>query len=385
MKYLYLFAFVLLVSSCNRNKFVEFTGTMPGINNGAFVIKDAQGTVIISEIINDGKFHTKTLLQKPGYYDLFITGDIEKDYKKHVYDVYLEGGNYTISAEADKLYLYPTIKTESKTQNELSAYYTEAAEKTHEADVAAQNISALLYDKNSPAAVSGNTADLQKQFEQAQENFAKTQAVALDDFVTKNPQNDVAAHILSQIDYKKDPVSYYAVFQKFSQAQQNTVDGKNEGDDLKELIKLAPGAPAPPLVGKTFDGKPFDAKSINKKVILVEFWRSDVQASRDNHKMLVGGYYSPVKNKDFTVVSVSLDTKPDVWTAAVKQDGLTWTQVSDLKGQTSPNMASWAVNTIPTYDLVDGNWKFIKRDVDFEKIGQEVNKYLKISVANSQQ
>jgi hypothetical protein len=385
MKYLYFFAFIILASSCNRAKFVEFTGTMPGINNGAFVIKDAQGNIIVSENIFDGKFHTKNILQKPGYYDLFITGDIEKDYKKHVYDVYLEGGTYTINAEADKLYLYPTIKTDSKTQNELSEYYTAAAEKTHEADATVQNLTNLMYDKNSPAAIAGTTADLQKQLDQAQETFAKTQAVALGDFVSKNPQNDVAAHILSQIDYKKDPASYYVVFQKFSSAQQNTVDGKNEGDDLKELVKLAPGAATPQLAGKMPDGKPFDPKSINKKVILVEFWRSDVEASRSNHKMLVNGYYSPIKNKDFTVVSVSLDTKADVWAKAVKEDGLTWIQVSDLKGQTSPNMTSWAVNTIPTYDLVDGNWHFIKRDVDFGKIGEEVNKYLKIKVANSQQ
>lgn len=383
MKYIYFFAFLILASSCNRTKFVEFTGTMPGINNGAFVIKDAQGNIIVSEIINDGRFHTKNILQKPGYYDLFITGDIEKDYKKHVYDVYLEGGTYTISAEADKLYLYPTIKTESKIENELSEYYTEAAEKTHDADVAVQNITSLLYDKNSPAVAAGNVADLQKQLEQAQETFAKTQAVVLGDFVTKNPQNEVAAHILSGIDYKKDPASYYAVFQKFSSAQQNTADGKSEGDDLKELVKLAPGAPAPQLAGNTPDGKPFDLKSINKKVILVEFWRSDAEVSRANHGMLLNGYYSPIKNKDFTIVSVSLDTKPDVWAAAIKKDEMTWTQVSDLKGENSPNMTNWAVNTIPTYDLVDRNWHFIKRDVDFEKISQEVNKYLKVKVAAS--
>lgn len=385
MRYIYFFAFILLASSCNRTKFVEFTGTTTGINNGAFVIKDAQGNIIMSENIFNGKFHAKNILQKPGYYDLFITADIEKDYKKHVYDVYLEGGMYTINAEADKLYLYPVIKTDSKIQNQLSEYYTAAAEKTHKADVIVQNLTGLIYDKDSPAAGLGNTADLQKQLDDAKANFDKTQAMVLGDFISKNPQNEVAAHILSQIDYKKDPVSYYAVYQKFSPAQQNTDDGKTEGDDLKDLIKLAPGAPAPQLTGKTPDGKQFDSKSINKKVILVEFWRSDVEASRHNHKMLLDGYYSPIKNKNFTVVSVSLDTKPDKWATALKEDAMTWTQVSDLKGQTSPNMANWAVSTIPTYDLVDGSWHFIKRDVEFGKIGAEVNKYLKIKVANSQQ
>src|ERR1700753_2715123 len=146
MKYLYLFAFVLLVSGCNRTKYIEFTGDMPGVNNGAFVIKDSQGNIIMSETVSDGKFHAKNILQKPGYYDLFITADIEKDYKKHVYDVYLEGGVYTISADADKLYLYPTIKTGSKIQNELSGYYSVAAEKIHDADLAVQNLTALIND-----------------------------------------------------------------------------------------------------------------------------------------------------------------------------------------------------------------------------------------------
>jgi len=380
MKYLYFFAFIILLNSCNRTKFVEFTGTTPGINNGAFVIKDAQGAIIASESIFDGKFHSKNLLPKPGYYDMYITADIEKDYKKHVYDVYLESGNYTIEAEGDKLYLYPTIKTDSKIQNELSGYYTVAAEKTHEANATLQNLVSLMYDKNSPAAVSGNTGDLQAQFDKAQEAFDKTQAVALGDFVAKNPQNDVAAHILSEIDYKKDPANYYAVYQKFSDTQKKTADGKNEGDDLKELAKLAPGALAPKLTGKTPDGKLFDPKTINKKIILVEFWRADVEVSRINHKELSNGYFSPIKNKNFTVVSVSLDTKPDAWAAALKKDNMSWTQLSDLKGEASPNMTNWAVSTIPTYDLIDGNWHFIKRDVDFDKIPTEVAKYLHTAV-----
>lgn len=385
MKYLYFLSFLVLASSCNRTKYVEFTGTVPGITNGAFVIKDAQGGIIASEIISDGKFHTKNVLQKPGFYDLYITPDVEKDYRKHVYDVYLEGGAYTIETDTGKLYQYPVIKTGSKIQNELSAYYTVVAEKTHEADMAVRNLQGLLYDKNSPAVVEGTTGALQAQLDKAQEAFDKTQAVVLGDFVDKNPQNEVAAHILSEIDYKKDPASYYAVYQKFSDAQKKTVDGKNEGDDLKDLAKLAPGALAPALAGKTPDGKTFDPKSLNKKIILVEFWRSDVEVSRANHKQLTDGYYSPLKHDEFTVVSVSLDTKADVWDAALKADNMTWTQLSDLKGEASPNMTNWAVTTIPTYDLVDGNWHFIKRDVDFDKVPAEVAKYLKTTVTSVRQ
>jgi peroxiredoxin len=384
MKYLYLLAIATLISSCNRTKFVEFTGDLNGVDNGAFVIKDADGNILMSENVLGGKFQSKKLLPKAGYYNLFITASIEKDYKKYVYDVYLEEGNYTVKADADKLYLYPTITSTSKKQNELSEYYTPVSEKTHAADVALKNLQGLLSDKDSPAAVSGNGDAMQAQIDQAQQDFDKIQPAALNDFATKNPQNEVAAHILSQIDYKKDPASYYAAYQKFSDAQKKTTDGKSEGDDLGELVKMAPGAPAPALAGTTPDGKAFNPKSINKKIILVEFWRSDVAASRANHKQLTDGYFSPIKNKNFTVVSVSLDTKKDAWTAALKEDNMTWTQLSDLKGDASANMSNWMISAIPTYDLVDGNWHFIKRDVDFSKVATEVAKYLHTAVNATQ-
>ena len=55
--------------------------------------------------------------------------------------------------------------------------------------------------------------------------------------------------------------------------KRKTPEGTEEGDKLGDLVKLMAGATAPPLAGKTLDGKTFDPKSLNKKVILVEFWR----------------------------------------------------------------------------------------------------------------
>ena len=164
MKYLYFFLFVLAISGCNRTKYVEFDGTITGVNEGVFVIKDPQGGQLLSVIISDGKFHTKNLLPKAGFYDLYITPDIEKDYKRKLYEVYLEGGNYTITADKDKLYLYPTIKSDSKIQNELSDYYTAYNADVHAVTNQSDSISDMLYDKNSPVVVgSDEYFALQKQ------------------------------------------------------------------------------------------------------------------------------------------------------------------------------------------------------------------------------
>jgi len=379
MKYLYFFAFFILISSCNRTKYVEFDGTISGINNGAIVIKDQQGTQLLSVLIADGKFHTKNVLQKPGFYDLFVVPDLEKDYKKKLYEVYLEGGNYTITADKDKLYLYPTIKSDSKIQNELSDYYTAATANAHAVTTQSDSLSDMLYDKNSPVVVgSDEYFSLQKQLKLVTASLSTVQAKSLADYVNKNPQNDIEAFVIAQLDYKKNPEAYNVIYQKFTTEQKNTDNGKAEADDLNQLMKLAEGAPAPKISGKTLDGKPFDKSSVSdKKVILVEFWQANSDVSKLNHVKLLNAYSDLLANKNFTIISVSMDTKRDEWINAIQQQKLPWIQVSDLQGQTSPNMLDWAVSTIPTYDLVDGNWHIIKRDVDFNDLYDEVSKSLK--------
>ena len=72
-----------------------------------------------------------------------------------------------------------------------------------------------------------------------------------------------------------------------------------------------------------------------------------------------------------------MDTKADWWRTAIIDDHLTWTQVSDLKGDDSPNAANWSITKIPTYYLVDSRWKIIERDLDMGNLDFEISDYLK--------
>jgi hypothetical protein len=335
MKHSYIFLFALLASGCMRSRFVEITGNLTGIQNGAFRIKEPSGKLKFSGDIVNGKFHMKQLMDSPGYYNLTVIEDETSDKANEVYDIYLEGGSYTIEGEAGKT--YPSVKSASKIQGELSDYYT-------------------MLDKANGVSEAG----------------------VLDGYVSKNPENDIEAHILSKMDYESYPETFYPIYQKFNDLQKNSPDGQDEGAQLAGLIKLTKGAQAPSLTGSTPDGKPFDAKTINKKVILVEFWRPDVEVSRINHKRFINDFFSPLKNKDFTIVSFCLTGKKDEWTNAIKEDGMYWLQVSDLKGDDSPDMKEWAVKEIPTYDLLDGNWHIIKRGIAFEDIPGAVAGYLNV-------
>jgi hypothetical protein len=76
-------------------------------------------------------------------------------------------------------------------------------------------------------------------------------------------------------------------------------------------------------------------------------------------------------------VSVSLDSKSDWWTGALKDDKLDWTQVSDLKGNDSPNAANYNITEIPSYYLLDGQWNIVVPKIGIKSIEFEVSQYLK--------
>jgi peroxiredoxin len=379
MKYLYLLVFVLIFCSCRRTKYVKFDGNITGINNGILVISDPQGNQLISALISDGKFQAQNLLPRPGFYDMFITPELNKNHKRKLFEIYLEGGNYTITSDTGKIFLYPSIKSDSKIQNELSDYYAIETAQKHVIKAHADSIGDLLYASNSHVVVySKKYNNLKTQFDQATTEIRNIDDKVLTDYIAKKPQNDIEAFVLAQIDYKKDPEKYYSIYKKFSPEQKRTDEGITEGADFEQLMKLIAGSPAPKIKGKTLDGKPFDPKAISsKKVILVEFWESDSEICELNHVKLMNAYSDILNDPKFGVVSISLDSKRIDWVSAVQKQKLSWIQVSDLQGQNSLNMTDWAVSVIPTYDLVDGNWHIIKRNIDFKNIVDEVKAAMK--------
>jgi len=75
--------------------------------------------------------------------------------------------------------------------------------------------------------------------------------------------------------------------------------------------------------------------------------------------------YNKFKSKNFTVLGVSLDKeggKAD-WLAAIKSDGLVWTQVSDLGFWNNKAALLYAVQSIPHNFLIDPSGKIIAKDL----------------------
>ncbi len=108
--------------------------------------------------------------------------------------------------------------------------------------------------------------------------------------------------------------------------------------------------------------------------MLLDFWASWCGPCREENPNVVKAY-KQYKDKNFTVLGVSLDQpgKKNLWLAAIKADGLEWTQVSDLKFWGNEVAKLYSIRAIPQNFLIDPSGKIIGKNLR----GEELNKKLK--------
>ena len=124
-------------------------------------------------------------------------------------------------------------------------------------------------------------------------------------------------------------------------------------------------------------GKMISLSSFRGKYVLVDFWASWCKPCRMENPVVVAAYQQ-YKNRNFTVLGVSLDQPgdKDQWMTAVMKDQLTWTQVSDLSGWDSPVVSLYRINGIPYNVLIDPQGKIIAESLRGEDLGATLDKVL---------
>ena len=122
-------------------------------------------------------------------------------------------------------------------------------------------------------------------------------------------------------------------------------------------------------------GKMVQLSALRGQYVLLDFWASWCPPCRAENPVLVQTYQQ-YKKKNFTILSVSLDHNRAAWLKAVKTDGLTWPQVSDLKGWDNAAAARYHIQAVPQNYLLDPSGHIVGQNLRGAALGQRLTQLL---------
>jgi peroxiredoxin len=153
---------------------------------------------------------------------------------------------------------------------------------------------------------------------------------------------------------------------KASQSQTQTQPG----------AKPAVGDMAPELTMNDVNDKPFSLSQLRGKYVLIDFWASWCGPCRGENPNVVMAF-NQFKDKNFTVLGVSLDDNKQAWIDAIKEDKLNWQHISDLKKWSSAATPLYGFDGIPYNVLIDPQGKIIATDLRGSALQNKLAEVLK--------
>jgi peroxiredoxin len=131
---------------------------------------------------------------------------------------------------------------------------------------------------------------------------------------------------------------------------------------------LETGTKAPDFSLPDIYGASLSLSQFKGQYVLLDFWASWCQPCRKENPNIVEAYRR-FRKRNFTIVSISLDSKMEQWQKGVKADKLVWrTHASDLQKWRSPVLELYNIKAIPANFLIDTSGVIIAKNLYSEAL-----------------
>jgi peroxiredoxin len=345
-------------------------GTISGLKDSTeVVLKSANDTKAVATTkINKGSFTLKGKLTDPDILRISFTG-----YQEAV-DVFIGNDAVTITGELANM---KNLKVKgSATQEDFQAFQSQfnplfeglgklVEQINKEADSRKKDSMIQVYN-----VVRTNVLNSAKQFTKEKPSSAVSSLV-LFAVMPLFPGPDELETVYAQL----KPTARKNIYGR--EIEKKITDAKKQMAAQVESAKIGMvGTQALEFTQKDVDGKLISLASFRGKYVLVDFWASWCRPCRAENPNVVNAYQN-YKNKNFTVLGVSLDQAKPNWVEAIKADNLTWTHVSDLKYWNNEVAQLYHIQSIPANLLIDPTGKIIARDIRGEELQRKLKELLK--------
>ncbi len=342
--------FLLGISSLSFAQKTKVTGNISGLDAKMIVFSYSSddSTVKDSVAVINGKFTWVANMREPQkVYILFPTS---------YFPFFAEPGNIKITGKADAIQKLKV--TGSSLQDEADNFEKSLSDISSQEDP--------LYQKWGKVSKEEQIA-LEKKVDELrdQSRLRTTQ------YITSHPKSLFSFSLVSDRAMlgKYDDVK--AAYDVLDPSLQNSSSGKMIAKRLDLLKRSVAGEPVLNFTQSNTEGKPISFSDFKGKYVLIDFWASWCGPCRAENPNVLAAY-NKYKDKNFTVLGVSLDEDGAKWKKAIADDKMPWTQVSDLKGWKNDVSTYYGIQGIPSNLLVGPDGKIIAKDLRGESLNEKL-------------